>query len=159
MSDIHIEVLAGLYEDFNTYRRVLNYIGEKTYVGGYGFYLDPKITIVKQFQLSETYSQYKNPRKMWHFIITFSHHWKDEELLYIGNHISEIFKNDYQILFGLDTKGINPHLHFGINAFSYNPCISPLTRHKMEEYMSIVQNYFHANYPTVNISLLFQGKR
>ncbi len=159
MSDICIEILAGPYEDFNTYHRLLNYIGQKTYVGGYGFYLDPNITIVEQFQLSEACSQHKSLRKMWHFAIIFPHHWKHEELLYIGNNISEIFKNDYQVLFGLDTEEENPHLHFGINAFSYNPCFSPLTRCKMEEYMSMVQSYFHANYPTLNVDLLFQGKR
>ena len=92
MSDICIEILAGPYEDFNTYHRLLNYIGQKTYVGGYGFYLDPNITIVEQFQLSEACSQHKSLRKMWHFAIIFPHHWKHEELLYIGNNISEIFK-------------------------------------------------------------------
>ena len=159
MSDICIEVFGGPYEDFNAYHRVLNYIGQKTYVGGYGFYLDPNITIVEQFQLSEAYSQHKSLRKMWHFVITFSHHWRHEEMLYVANNISEIFKNDYQVLFGLDTQGTNPHLHFGINAFSYDPYLFPLTRHKMEEYMAMVQSYFHANYPTIDVALRFQGKR
>lgn len=158
MSDIRIEVFSGSYSNDDAYNRVLGYIGQKTYLGGYGFSCNSHSTIIKQFQLSEQYSHYKNPQKIWHFIITFSEPWKHYDLLCMGVHVSAVFKDHYQILFGLDTIGQNPHLHFGVNAFSYRPDDPILNHSRMSQYMLGIQEYLKRNYPYHTVTLQFQRK-
>ena len=75
MSDIRIEALPGEYSNDDAYEKVLGYISNKSYIGGFGFTCNPDISIIQQFQLSQDYSHYSAERKMWHFIITFSTSW------------------------------------------------------------------------------------
>ena len=158
MSDIRIEVFSGDYSNSDAYNRVLGYIGQKAFVFGYGFSLDPNHTIIEQFQQSETYSFYQNPQKIWHFILTFSRRWRLDNLLNLGELISSYFKNDYQVLCGLDTLGQNPHLHFGVNAFSYNPSIPVLDHNRMKACMAHIQKELSLLYYLETITLQFQGK-
>ena len=57
MSDIRIETPNGSYNNEDAYNRVIGYISNKTYFGGYGFYYsqNPDNSIIQQFKLSETY--------------------------------------------------------------------------------------------------------
>lgn len=158
MSDIRIEVFPGKYDNDDAYNRVLGYIGQKTYLGGYGFSCGPGPTIIEQFQLSEHYSRFQNAQKIWHFVITFSESWRHQQLLCIGRDISEFFKDSYQVLFGLDTDKKIPHLHFGVNAFSYDPLVPVLGQEKMKEYMLAVQDYLRKAYYPMSVTLQFQGK-
>ena len=88
MSKIRIEVFPGTYDNDDVYNRVLGYIGQKTYLGGYGFFCGPGPTIIEQFQLSEYYSRFQNDQKIWHFVITFSESWKHQQILSIGRNAS-----------------------------------------------------------------------
>lgn len=157
MSDIRIEVFSGSYDNDDVYNRVLGYIGQKTYLGGYGFSCNSDSTIIEQFQLSEYYSRFQSNQKIWHFIITFSGSWRHQQLLSIGQIVSNLFKDNYQVLFGLDTDKKIPHLHFGVNVFSYNPLTPVLDQEKMKEYMLTIQDYLKKAYH-MSVTLQFQGK-
>ena len=158
MSDIRIEVLPGSYDNDDAYNKVLGYIGQKTYLGGYGFSCIPDFTIIEQFQASEEYSRFQNTQKIWHFAITFSESWRHQQLLCIARDVSAFFKDSYQVLFGLDTDKKIPHLHFGVNAFSYDPLVPVLDQEKMKEYMLAVQDYLRKAYYPMSVTLQFQRK-
>ena len=51
-----------------------------------------------------------------------------------------------------------PHLHFGVNAFSYNPLVPVLDQEKMKEYMLAIQDYLRKSYFPMSVTLQFQGK-
>ena len=55
MSDIRIETPDGSYDNEDAYNRVIGYISNKTYFGGYGFYYSPNpdSSIIQQFKLCE----------------------------------------------------------------------------------------------------------
>lgn len=163
MSNIRIEVLDGNYDNDDVYNRVLGYISNKKYIGGYGFNYDISLSIIEQFQLSEIYSMYSNEQKIWHFIVTFSSNLDHTYLLNMAVEISLIFTPTYQILFGLDAEKspnmkCRPHLHFGVNAFSYHPQILPLTKEYMQRYMNDLQELLSRKYAN-NVTLQFQNKK
>jgi len=160
MSDIRIEAFSGDYSNDNAYENVLGYISQKTYIGGFGFTCNPDISIIRQFQLSEENSLYasSNPRKMWHLIITFSTSWNHLPLLQLAIAVANGFASDYQIMFGLDTDQGRPHLHFGVNAFSYHPDHSVLSETKMHNYLIQLQEYLKKCYPNMTVTLQFLGK-
>lgn len=158
MSDIRIEVFPGSYDNDDAYNKVLGYIGQKTYLGGYGFSCIPDFTIIEQFQASEEYSRFQNTQKIWHFAITFSESWRHQQLLCIARDVSAFFKDSYQILFGLDTDGRRPHLHFGVNAFSFNPDVPVLDSAKMKSCMLAIQDHLQKVYSPMGVTLQFQGK-
>lgn len=158
MSDIRIEALPGTYDNDDVYQNVLGYISQKTYIGGCGFVCDPKISIIEQFQLSETCSSHPSPRKMWHFIITFAIAWNHSALLQLAGTVAAAFSQEYQILFGLDIAEGNPHLHFGVNAFSYHPDHPVLSEDGMYTYLTQLQEYLRNHYPNWTVTLQFLGK-
>jgi len=159
MSKIRIEVFNGNYDNTDVYNRVLGYISNKTYIGGYGFNYDPQVPIIKQFQLSEQYSNHSSAQKMWHFIITFSDKWNHNELLWIAVQVACLFSSEYQILYGLDTDKGNPHLHFGVNVFSFYPDTPILSREKMYDYLLRIQSFLKKQYAGRTVTLQFQGKK
>lgn len=158
MSDIRIEALPGDYSNDDVYENVLGYIGDKSYIGGFGFTYNPDISIIEQFQLSEQYSSGSSSKKIWHFIITFSTSWHHLILLQLATVIARGFASEYQILFGLDTDQGRPHLHFGVNAFSYHPDLPVLSEEKMLNYLTQLQNYLKKIYPAMTVTLQFLGK-
>lgn len=163
MSDIRIEFPNGSYNNEDAYNRVIGYISNKEYIGGYGFHCDESLPIIEQFRLSEIYSSYDNPQKIWHFWITFSSSLDHTYLLNMAVGIAGIFSQEFQVIFGLDTQDKNkkrcrPHLHFGINAFSYYPDIPPLTKDKMMVYIEEISDLLRRNY-SKNITLQFQNKK
>lgn len=124
MSDIRIEVFSGGYDNEDAYNKVLGYISNKTYFGGYGFTFNSPLPVIEQFRLSETCSSHSKDsggQKIWHFIITFTNSPKHSELLILADQTSLDFSAKYQIMYGLDTEKGNSHLHFGVNAFSFYP--------------------------------------
>ena len=157
MSDIRIEALPGEYSNDDAYEKVLGYISNKSYIGGFGFTCNPDISIIQQFQLSQDYSHYSAERKMWHFIITFSTSWTHQSLLQLASDVPKGFAWNYQIMFGLDTEG-RPHLHFGVNAFSYHPDSPVLSEELMHNYLKQLQDYLQNHYPTMTVTLQFLGK-
>lgn len=158
MSDIRIEVPGGAYENDDVYENLLGYISNKSYLGGYGFTCASEYTVSEQFRMSETCSSYSGSRKMWHFFITFSARWSIQSLLQLANIISMGFSFQYQILFCVDTEPGNPHLHFGVNAFSYHPDSPVLSEKLMQNYLSQLQQFFQHNYPYLTVTLQFMGK-
>lgn len=158
MSDIRIEALSGDYSNDDVYERLLGYISQKSYIGGYGFAYNPDISIIEQFRLSETYSSNSSLRKMWHFIITFSTSWNHQPLLQLADFVAKGFSLEYQVLFGLDTEQGNPHLHFGVNAFSYHPDHSVLSEEIMHDYLKQLQAFLQNHYPAMAVTLQFLGK-
>lgn len=161
MSDIRIETPNGSYDNKTAYNRVIGYVSNKTYFGGYGFYYSPNpdSSIIQQFKLCETYSKHKNGRKIWHFYITFSKSQNLTDLLNLADRIALIFAPRYQIVYGLDTDEGRPHLHFGVNAFSYHPEIPVLTPKSMQDYLMYLQKELQHWYPSKNVTLQFQGKK
>lgn len=161
MSDIRIEMFKGDYNNDDAYEGVLYYIGGKTYLGGYGFTFNESLSIIQQFHLSEDSSMHRKPdsRKIWHFGITFLHHHNHTELLQLAAQIALAFSADYQVFYGLDTKGHSSHLHFGVNAFSYHPDTPVLTDEKMRNYIISIQNLLFFRYPGRTITLQYQGKK
>lgn len=107
--------------------------------------------------MSQDYSHYSAERKMWHFIITFSTSWTHQSLLQLASDVSKGFAWNYQIMFGLDTEG-RPHLHFGVNAFSYHPDSPVLSEELMHNYLKQLQDYLQNHYPTMTVTLQFLGK-
>lgn len=158
MSDIRIEALSGDYSNDDVYERLLGYISQKSYIGGFGFTCSPDISIIEQFRLSEIYSSNSGPRKMWHFIITFSTSWDHQSLLQLAADIARGFSPEYQILYGLDTEKGNPHLHFGVNAFSYHPDHPALSEEIMHVYLEQLQTFLQNHYPAMTVTLQFLGK-
>lgn len=57
------------------------------------------------------------------------------------------------------SKGNAPHLHFGVNAFSYHPEASVLTPEIMQNCLKHIQNRLSAMYPNMTVTLQFQGKK
>lgn len=159
MSTIRIEVLSGDYENDDVYENVLNYITNKNYIGGYGFTYDESCSITEQFHLSEVYSHQSQAQKMWHFVITFTDYRKSNELLWLAEHVASQFSTEYQILYGLDTVGHSPHLHFGVNAFSYIPGSPVLSREWMHCCMVYIHKLLTNLYPLQSVTLQFQGKK
>lgn len=159
MSDIQITVMAGGYDNEDVYNRVLGYIGQKAYLGGYGFRCIPKLSIIEQFQMSETFSNYSNSRKIWHFAITFLDSWKNICLLEIAVQAAKLFSSDYQVLFALDLEGAAPHLHFGINAFSYHPDTPVLSEEIILTYLEHIKYLLSLQYPNMTVTLIFKGKK
>ncbi len=163
MSDIRIEALSKDhskdYSNDDAYERVLGYISQKKYIGGFGFTCSPELSIIRQFQLSQECSLYSAERKMWHFIITFASAWPHLSLLQLASVVAKAFSPEYQILFGVDTEGgSNPHLHFGVNAFSYHPEHPVLSEELMHDYLKQLQIFLQNHYPTMTITLQFLGK-
>ena len=179
MSDIRIEVFNGDYSNDDVYERVLGYIAQKEFVSGYGFTCNQDLSIIEQFKLSECYSSQKNPPKIWHFCITFARHQDFNWLLPMAVWIAKYFSPGYQVLYGLDmergghsysptgtyhypsksSKDNAPHLHFGVNAFSYHPEASVLTAEIMQDCMKHIQGKLSAMYPNMTVTLQFQGKK
>lgn len=159
MSDIRIEVFNGLYDNYDAYERLLGYISNKTDCSGYGFNCSLKTSIIEQFRLSETCSHHTNAQKIWHFTITFAERWKHTDLLQIAVKVSSLFASEYQVLFGLDTEKGRPHLHFGVNAFSYHPDAPVLSKDKMYPCLVYIQQLLEKLYPNKTVTLQFQGKR
>ena len=133
--------------------------GYGTYFGGYGFTYNPALSIIEQFKLSETYSSHTHGQKIWHFYITFSTRWNHIDLLNLANQIALIFSPRYQIVYGLDLDKGNPHLHFGLNTFSYYPDIPVITPKLMEDFLIYLQNELKKWYPRKTVTLQFQGKK
>lgn len=159
MSDIRIAVMEGDYDNEDAYNRLLGYIGQKSYLGGYGFCFAPGFPIIEQFRLSEACSSQASPRKIWHFIITFQKAWSHSCLLEIAVQAAVLFSQDYQVLFGLDTGGNgNPHLHFGVNAFSYHPDTAPLFEDRMAGYLACIQKMLSRQSPNMTVTLYFQRR-
>ena len=158
MSDIRIEALPGDYSNDDVYENVLGYIGGKSYIGGFGFTCNPNISIIEQFRLSEIYSSHSSSKKIWHFILTFSTSWNHLELLKLAAVIARGFSSEYQILFGLDTEQGRPHLHFGVNIFSYHPSHPVLSEEKMLNYLTQLQDYLKKIYPAMTVTLQFLRK-
>lgn len=158
MSDIRIEIFKGDYDNDDAYENILNYIAQKSYIGGYGFSCIPDYPISEQFRMSETCSSGSSSRKMWHFIITFSTRWSIQSLLQLGTIISTGFSFNYQILFCIDTEPGNPHLHFGVNAFSYHPDTPVMSEKLMREYVRQLQQFLQQTYPHLTVTIQFMGK-
>ncbi len=158
MSEIRIEVFKGSYSNQDVYNRVLGYISKKSYLGGYGFYLGSNLTIIDQFKLSEKYSHYRQPQKIWHFAITFDRNWHLNDLLHLATFVSSFFKYNYQVFYGVDYVGQHPHLHFAVNAFSYNPQVPLLNRQNMLDYTTYIQEKLSNAYYPSTVTLQFQGK-
>ena len=158
MSDIRIEALPGAYVNEDAYDRVLYYIANKSYIGGFGFSCNAELSIINQFRLSEEYSAAYIPdsRKIWHFILTFGTYHKPASLLPLAVNIARAFAPEYQILFGVDTG--NPHLHFGVNAYSYHPDHPVLSEEKMQDYLILLQSYLQNHNPDSTVTLQFLGK-
>ena len=179
MSDIRIEVFDGDYSNDDVYERVLGYIAQKECVSGYGFTCNPDLSIIEQFKLSELCSLHKNPQKIWHFCITFACQQDFNWLLPMAVWVAKYFSPGYQVLYGLDmergghsysptgkyhypsksSKGNAPHLHFGVNAFSYHPAASVLTPEIMKDCLKHIQDKLSAMYPNMTVTLQFQGKK
>lgn len=155
MSEIQIIVMEGNYANDDAYRYLLGYISQKAFLGGYGFCCKPGFTIIEQFKMSEKYSNFSSLRKMWHFVITFQTDWKDISLLNIAVQAAQLFAPEYQILFALDLKG-TPHLHFGVNAFSYHPDSPILSKEIMDSYLKSIQERLSVQYPTMSVALLYK---
>ena len=159
MSDIRIETIDGSYDNEEAYNNVIGYITNKSYFYGYGFYCHPDISIIKQFKLSRDCSNHTNEQMVWHFYITFSERWKHGDLLILANQIALLFSPNYQIIYGLDTEERNPHLHFGVNAFSYHPDVPILSTELMHNCLINLQNLLEQWYPHRTVTLQFQGKK
>lgn len=159
MSDIRIEVTNGYYDTDDSYNKVIGYITNKNLFGGYGFYYSHDISIIEQFKLSEMYSDQKNEQKIWHFFITFSKRWNHMELLELANQIAFSLSPQYQIVYGLDIDKGKPHLHFGINAFSYHPDTTVLTPEYFQGCLVYWQNKLAEWYPHKTVTLQFRGKK
>lgn len=158
MSDIRIEALPGTYSNEDAYEQVLGYISKKRYIGGFGFTCNPDLPIIRQFRLSQEYSRHSAERKMWHFILTFSTTWTHQLLLQLANNVAAGFAGEYQIMFGVDTGQGRPHLHFGVNAFSYHPDSPVLSEELMHNYLEQLQNYLQNHHPNMTVTLQFLGK-
>lgn len=156
MSDIQIIVMEGNYNNSEAYNCVLGYIAQKAYLGGYGFRCTPELSIIDQFEISESLSNHSGFRKIWHFIITFQKSWDHTYLLGIGVQAAKLFSSDYQVLFALDLEGAEPHLHFGVNAFSYHPNAPILSEEIMDNYLKQIQNLLSEQYPDMTITLLYK---
>lgn len=159
MSDIQIIVMEGKYDNDDAYNCVLGYIGQKAYLGGYGFHYIPELSIIEQFKMSETFSNYSGSRKIWHFVITFQQSWNHINLLEIAVQSAKLFSPDYQVLFGLDLEGTTPHLHFGVNAFSYHPDTPILSEEIMDYYLRHIQSLLSKQYPNMTVTLLYNLKK
>lgn len=155
---IRIEVKAGDYDTDDAYNNVLGYISNKAYIGGYGFSCNLGPSVIEQFRLSETCSHFSQPQKIWHFFITFSKKWSRNHLLEMAVSIANDFSPWYQVLFGLDEKSRNPHLHFGVNAYSYHPDQPVLSAEKMESYIEELWQSLSRDY-SCDVALQFQEKR
>lgn len=154
---IRIEVKAGDYDTDDAYNNVLGYISNKAYIGGYGFSCNLGPSVIGQFRLSETCSHFSQPQKIWHFFITFSQRWNRNDLLQTAVSVADFFPG-YQVLFGLDDESRNPHLHFGVNAYSYHPDQPVLSAKKMEFYIKELQQSLAWDY-SCDVALQFQEKR
>lgn len=161
MSDTIIKVMPGDYSNDDAYKLTLGYISDKAYIGGYGFSPNLPLSIIEQFQLSEHYSNSANTQKMWHFAIMPYKEYNHTTLLQLAVKISFLFAPQYQILCALDLlrkgKPCIPHLHFGVNAFSYHPDTPALSPELMHNYINEIQNIVTGQLGFHPIKVIFQG--
>lgn len=155
MCDILIKNILGDYANEGAYNRVLGYISQKAYIGGFGFACIPGLSIIEQFRLSETCSNHAGSRKMWHFIITFQKEWPFPLLFSMAVQVSGLFAERYQILFGVDYDKKIPHLHFGMNAFSYRPDIPQLSETEMHGCLVYIQQMLQGRHPNKTVTLKY----
>lgn len=158
MSDLQIINFERNYDNEDAYNRVLGYIAQKKYIGGFGFSCMPEISVVEWFRLSEFYSNYPCSRKIWHFAITFQKEWDSCSLISMAVWVCGIFREKYQSLWGVDYSQGTPHLHFAINAFSYHPDIPPLSEMEMHRWLGDLKGHLQQLYPNKTISLIFKEK-
>lgn len=163
MCNIIIKVMEGEYTNTDTHNLTLGYISDKAYIGGYGFSPNLPLSIIEQFQSSEHYSNSANTQKMWHFAIMPYKEYNHTTLFQLATEISSLFAPQYQILYALDLirdgKPCIPHLHFGVNAFSYHPDSLALSPELMRNYITTVKNILTKHFGPIPIILEFQGKR
>lgn len=159
MSEIRIEVFSGTYSNFDAYEKVINYIHQKEIVGAYGAFGYTSQDYVEQFRMSEQLSHQESLQYIWHFVVSFQRLSNKDTFFGLACQIASLFKNHYQIIFALDTKGSKFHLHFGVNAYSYFPDYPVLSSECMMDYIKNIQNLLSLLYPTASISLQFQNKR
>ncbi len=159
MSDIQIIRFDGDYNDEDTYCRVLGYIAQKKYVGGFGFSCVPNLPVAEWFRLSEIHSSYSNPEKIHHFVITFRKEWSSQSLISMAIWICYMFHEKYQSLWGADYSQGTPHLHFGINAFSYHPDIPPLRKAELDDFLKNLQKTIQQHYPDKTVTLISKKRK
>lgn len=142
-----IIVCAGNYSNSDAYERVLSYIVQKRYIGGYGFPFPPnRESAVREFYRCEEISDYDSTRKLWHFTISLPS-LKTTTLLHWAEAITQVFSKEYDILYGIDLDPGHYHIHFAVNTYGYFPNIPPLTSSLFHSYLLTIKQLLSATYP------------
>lgn len=141
-----IIVCAGDYSNSDVYERVLSYIVQKCYIGGYGFPLPPNVdSVVCEFYRCEEISNYDNTRKLWHFTVSLPN-LKITTLLHWAETITQVFSEEYDILYGIDLDPGHYHIHFAVNTYGYFPNTPPLTSSLFHSHLLTIKQLLSATY-------------
>ena len=147
MKNSLIIIQPGDYANSDAYDAVLTYVTKKDYVGGYAIPLPPtKDSLISAFRSAEENSDYQNSRYLWHFVISVPEKVNYKLYLQMADEIAMRFAYQYQVVYALDLQTSHPHIHFAVNAYSYDPNQSPLSEDYFNQYMQmaliILQNTF-----------------
>ncbi len=154
MKESLIIIQPGEYSNSDAYESVLTYISKKDYVGGYGIPLPPsRNALIKSFYRIEQNSNYQNSRYLWHFVISLPTKTDNKKFLQMADNIAIQIAYHYQVVYALDLEKEHSHIHFTINAYSYQPDYPPLSEEIFENYMRTSLCILQNTYPMYQAKL------
>lgn len=143
-----ITKFAGTYDNPDVYDKVLTYVSQKDYIGGYALeYPLIRDSVIRQYYKAEANSLYEVDHKIWHFSVSVSDVRSHRTLLLLADKIAALFALHYQVYYALELKPGLYHLHFAVNAFSYFPMTPPLTEPTFDYYLDTVKSILSEEFP------------
>lgn len=78
------------------------------------------VKAVRQMQAVQRIYGKGNKRRMYHLVVSYPEDMKKEAvILHAAEKIADMLFENYQVFYGIHTSTENWHIHFGINAVSY----------------------------------------
>lgn len=161
MKNIIIKIIGDAYSHTNdtAYQNLISYISQKSFFGGYGILPPYQLDfLTEQFIQSEYHSHHYTDKKVWHFIIAIQDIPK-YTLASLANTISSIFCFHYQCIYGIDFEHGHDHIHFAVNAYSYQADYPTLSQDIFESYLEKVNTLLSARYPEHRIDTIWGGEQ
>ena len=147
MNKSMIIIYPGSYDNTDAYESVLTYVSKKDYVFGYAIPQPlSRDSLIVSYRLAEEKSNYVGSRYIYHFTISIPSKNHLKHLLELADNIAITFGHHYQVTYSLDLETDHPHVHFAVNAYSYQPTYPYLTEGVFDIYIQdscrLLQSYF-----------------
>lgn len=149
-----VKIVEGDYCNEDAIETVIKYIGrdgENQNIGGTGIFPTDIDGAIYCFEKVQQIYGANCGRRIWHIIVSpeSSWHFRDYDLIEIGNRICEYFSVNHQTFFGVHCDGRYYHIHFAINPVNYQngSLLTFIDLNELKKYVKkIMQNYAEAYY-------------